>query len=119
MSTYDNAPVFETGALPITPNEVCERDIISTVSPAPSATILPYPPWSIASPEERGRQFRGMATAFGPNHPLRRTLRTGESDPIAFVRAQRLVERLPALYRRRLLATHAAVTCPSRGRASR
>jgi hypothetical protein len=49
-----------------------------------------------------------MATAarllFGPQHPLWRTLRSAETDAIAFAEAQRLVEALPALYRRRLLS---------------
>jgi hypothetical protein len=62
--------------------------------PSPASKILPYPPWSTVDPIERRLQIRSLtALAYvylGPGHPLWRMLRAGETDPMAFVEAQRL-----------------------------
>jgi hypothetical protein len=78
-------------------------------------TILPYGPWSPdCDPVECRLQLRGMATAafmlVGPHDALWRTLRAGEDDAQAFVRAYDLIEALPSLTRRKLLATFSRVT---------
>lgn len=85
------------------------------------APPLAYGPWSPACDRvERGRQLRGMSALalvyFGPGD-LFRALRAAENDPMAFVRAQELVEALPSLRQRHLLAMHARVTWPRSGRA--
>jgi hypothetical protein len=84
--------------------------------------ILQYGPWSsTCGHEERCRQLRCMAAIaymlLGPAHPLWRACRAGEADAMAFLEAQDLVEALPSLHRRRLLATHMAITWPRPGRA--
>jgi hypothetical protein len=84
-----------------------------------ASRTLGYGPWAPGIDRVECRlQMRGMSvTAYmllGPHHPLWRTLRDGETDPTAFVRAQELVEALPSLWRRRLLATHMAITWPRR-----
>src|SRR5689334_838474 len=80
---------------------------------------MSYGPWSPTCPSgERERQLRCLqAIAFmvlRPHHPLIPLLRRAESNAMAFVEALDAVERLPALHRRRLLATHSAVTWPRR-----
>jgi hypothetical protein len=74
-----------------------------------------FGPWSpTIQPEERGKQFRSLASIahviLGPHHPLIGELRRAETDAIAFVKAQELVEKLPALTRRRMLLAFSAVT---------
>jgi hypothetical protein len=80
-------------------------------------TDLRYGPWSPTCDRiERGKQLRCLqaiiACQLGSAHPLIGILRTGEVDPMQFVAALDAVERLPALHRRRVLTTHAAVTWP-------
>lgn len=62
--------------------------------------------------------LRSMATAafmlLGKDDPLWRTLRAGETDVQAYLAAYDMVEALPALTRRKLLSTFAAVTWPKR-----
>jgi hypothetical protein len=81
-------------------------------------TIGGYGPFSpgLSDVAERNAQLRSMgAVAYmmlGPHHPLPAELRAAEVDAVALERAQELVEALPALMRRKLLATHAAITWP-------
>jgi hypothetical protein len=108
------------------PREIGElgRPLISNIAPEPqkqSTSRLVYPPWSPTVGEiERGKQLRSMAAVaymlLGPCHPLWSTLRRSESDAMAFAAAQDLVEALPALTRRRLLSTFAAITWPRKPR---
>jgi hypothetical protein len=73
-----------------------------------------FGPWSpTIQREERGKQLRSLASiahVFGPHHPLIAELRGAETDAVAFVKAQELVEKLPALTRRRMLSAFSAVT---------
>jgi hypothetical protein len=74
-----------------------------------------YGPWSPTCDRiERGKQLRSLAALasvyLGSDHPLVAELRAAEVDAMAFVRAQDLVEALPALTRRRLLSTFTAIT---------
>jgi hypothetical protein len=82
--------------------------------------VGPFSP-TLREQVERVAQLRGMSTAafmlLGPDHELWRKLRAGETDPVAFARAHEMVEALPSLRRRQLLATHAAVTWPRPRRA--
>jgi hypothetical protein len=76
---------------------------------------MTFGPWSATcEPEERGKQLRSLACLaaayLGSSHRLVAELRRAESDPVAFVRAAELVDRLPSLHRRRLLSTFARVT---------
>ena len=78
---------------------------------------LSYGPWAPGIERVECRlQMRGMSVIaymlLGPYHPLWSMLRAGETDPTAYVEAQSMVERLPSLTRRRLLATHMAITWP-------
>jgi hypothetical protein len=50
--------------------------------------------------------------ALGSQHALWRTFRAAEDDGGALMAAQDMVERLPSLHRRRLLAAHSSVTWP-------
>lgn len=80
-----------------------------------------YGPWSpTIDRTERDRQLRCMAGSarmlLGPHHELPGLLRQTESDDAAFVRAGEIVERLPALTRRRLLGAFSAVTWPQQPR---
>ncbi len=54
----------------------------------------------------------GAFVYLGPDHRLVAELRAAEVDPTAFVRAQALVEALPALSKRKLLSTFMRVTWP-------
>jgi hypothetical protein len=92
----------------------------SALADSRAAPPLAYGPWSPTCDRvERGRQLRGMSALvlvyFGPSD-LFRALRAAEGEPIAFIRAQELVEALPSLRRRHLLAAHARVTWPRSGR---
>ena len=82
--------------------------------------VGPFSP-TLRDPVERVAQLRGMSTAafmlLGPRHPLWRILRAAETDEVAFIQAQDLVEALPSLRRRTLLATHMAITWPRSRRA--
>jgi hypothetical protein len=79
--------------------------------------------WGPFSPtchrDQRVPQLRTLAAIaylrLGPHHPLVAELKAAETDAMAFVRAQELLERLPALQLRHILATHAAITWPKRG----
>jgi len=80
-------------------------------------TIGGYGPWSPTCDQvQRRLQMRCLSAIayvyLGPAHPLWRTLRAGETDPMAYVQAQDLVEALPALVRRKLLSTFMRVTWP-------
>jgi hypothetical protein len=81
------------------------------------AGITTYGPWSATVPnDERFRQLRCLAgiaaVMLGSAHPLTRKLRLAEDDAMSFVRAQELLNMLPALTRRRLLSIFSAVTWP-------
>lgn len=86
---------------------------------------MSWGPWSpTCHREERPLQLRTLRTIaylrLGPDHPLIAELRAAETDAMSFVKAQDLIEALPALTRRRLLATFSAITWPkpvSRARA--
>jgi hypothetical protein len=74
-----------------------------------------FGPWSpTIQREERGKQLRSLASIahviLGPRHPLIAELRRAETDAIASVKAQDLIEKLPALTRRRMLSVFSAVT---------
>ena len=75
--------------------------------------VGPFSP-TLRDQVERVAQLRGMSTAafmlLGPRHPLWRLLRAAETDEMAFVQAQEMVEALPSLRRRQLLATFSRVT---------
>jgi hypothetical protein len=84
-------------------------------------TDLRYGPWSPTCPAgERERQLRCLAgiaaCQLGSGHPIIAALRAAESNTMAYVDALDAMERMPALWRRRLLATHAAVTWPRQRR---
>ncbi len=75
-----------------------------------SRTPAGYGPWSpaLSDATERKAQLRSMAALalvyLGPDHRLVTELRAAEVDATALARAQRLVEELPALVRRKLLS---------------
>jgi hypothetical protein len=82
-----------------------------------------YGPWSPAIDRiERDRQLRCMAGLariyLGPRHELPGLLREAESDDAAFQRAGQFMEALPSRTRRMMLGTFAAVTWPTKRRAS-
>jgi hypothetical protein len=74
--------------------------------------------WGPFSPtchrEERVPQLRTLAAIaylrLGPHHPLVAELQAAETDAMSFVKAQELVDGLPSLTRRQLLATFSAIT---------
>jgi len=82
-------------------------------------TKLHYGPWSSLDVAERRLQLRTLAGIaachVGSNTNLVRLLRAAEHDDIALTQAQDVFEALPSLTRRRMLATHAAVTFPAKG----
>jgi hypothetical protein len=83
-----------------------------------------YGPWSPGIDRaERDRQLRCMAgiarMMLGAHHELPGLLRLAESDDAAFVRSGKIMEGLPALTRRKLLGTFAAVTWPRQARRER
>ena len=75
-----------------------------------------YGPWSPTrrGHDERKAQLRSLAALaaayLGSDHHLVAELRAAETDAMAFVRAQELVDVLPSLTRRRLLSTFSAIT---------
>lgn len=80
---------------------------------------MTFGPWrpDIAEPERvaRLREIRALIFAIcGPGHPLVVALRDAETDPAAAARALEQIDALPALRRRRLLATYASLTAPPR-----
>lgn len=86
-----------------------------------TAGILSYGPWSQEDEIERGKQLRTLAAIahlqLGANHPLVAQLRAAETDPICLTRAREIIEALPALTRRHLLAAFSILTWPPRARA--
>ena len=83
---------------------------------------LPYAPFSAAGPDRalQLRTFAGIAAChIGSHESLIRELRAAESDDHHLREARRLFEALPALVRRRILSTHAAVTWPKADKPSR
>jgi hypothetical protein len=71
---------------------------------------------------ERVAQLRclaGLAAVFrGCHDPLVAALREAEHDAAALARASELLERLPALVKRKLLSTFGSVTWPARPKAN-
>jgi hypothetical protein len=67
-------------------------------------------------PTERIAQWRSLgsiaAMLVGSHHPLVAQLRAAERDEAASAQALDMVDALPSLTRRRLLATFGAVTWP-------
>lgn len=58
----------------------------------------------------RTRAMRALANVFAHRHPqFVEALRAGETDPTALDQALQLLNELPALNRRRLLASYGAV----------
>jgi hypothetical protein len=119
MSTYDDAPAFETGALPLSPIGCDEHAIPTPTSARPTSKIIGYGPWSPTCPAiERRPQLRCLLAIIACHHgsarPLIALRRAGETNPVAFTEAQAAFETLPALTSRRLLVTHAAVMWPRR-----
>jgi hypothetical protein len=85
------------------------------------STEYQYGPWSpTIDPLEQGKQLRSLCAIahlqLGPNHPLTPALRAAEDSQEALDLAYGLVEALPALTRRRLLSSFAAVTWRQRSR---
>ena len=77
--------------------------------------VLLYAPFSVAGPDRalQLRTFAGIAAChIGSRETLIQELRAAESDDHHLAEARRLFEALPALVRRRILSTHAAVTWP-------
>jgi hypothetical protein len=78
-----------------------------------------FGPWSVGiSPMERLarlRALRALAMCYcgGPHHPLWVELLAAELDVTALPRALGQLDRLPALWRRRLLASYAALAAAS------
>jgi hypothetical protein len=109
-----DAPLFESGA-PATMDNASDGQLSCIPPPAVSANkkpLLPYPPFSTADRIERGRQFRGMATAAymlcGPHHGLWRLLRAAEVDAKALQNAAAMFDALPSLVARRIVSTFGA-----------
>jgi hypothetical protein len=80
-----------------------------------------FGPWSLGiDSAERLARFRVLAALAAVfcrcNHPLVDELRQVERDGEAAARAFTMLERLPALTRRRLLSTYSAVHSPRRPR---
>lgn len=78
-----------------------------------------FGPWADALPETeftaRLRSLRALALVYvGPHHPIVSALRDAELDPIRLAHAATILETLPALRLRRMLATYAELTQPRR-----
>jgi hypothetical protein len=108
----------------VLPTTQTKRDDDSHVcnppSPSPANKIAPYGPWSPAiSHEERGKELRCLAGIVachcGSDDPLIVTLRDAEINGAALEHAFAMFEGLPALRRRRVLATFAGIMQPGRG----
>jgi hypothetical protein len=74
-------------------------------------------PWSpTCHRDERVPQLRTLRTLahlhLGPEDPWVAQLRAAETDPMAFVQALEGFERIPALRRRQVLASFAAINWP-------
>ncbi len=83
----------------------------------------PWPrfgPWAEADVVEQAavtRELRALALLLcGPSHPLTAALAAAVADPATLDHAAAELSRLPALRRRRLLATAAALWRPARPR---
>jgi hypothetical protein len=77
--------------------------------------FLKFGPWSVVGPERimQLRTLAGIAAChIGSSEKLIKALRAAETDEARMDEALRLFEALPALVRRRILSTHAAVTWP-------
>jgi hypothetical protein len=115
MFTYDNATVFETGALPLSSSD-CDEHAIPTPTPTSARPAsIGYDPWiPTRSAIERRPQLRCLQAIVCCPHGWAHTpialLRTGETAPATFTEAQAAFETLPALTGRRLLSTFTAVT---------
>ena len=58
----------------------------------------------------RMRELRALAMVYcGPRHPVTKALQTAACDPAATQNALAMLDALPALSRRRLLATYGAL----------
>jgi hypothetical protein len=84
----------------------------------------PFGPWSPnVGPTERIAQLRSLAAlaavSVGSGHPLVTELRAAETDSDAAKRALALLDALPSLTRRRLIATFGAITFRPRSEAER
>jgi 4-diphosphocytidyl-2C-methyl-D-erythritol kinase len=82
---------------------------------------MSFGPWAPGvAAEERRRQFRSLAAlaaAFtGSGSPVVTAMRNAEADDAAAAHALDVLNSLPALTRRRILATFGAVTWPQRRR---
>jgi len=82
-----------------------------------------FGPWvpglSDGERQARWRSLAALAMVFlGPLHPLVRTCVAAEGDPVAADTAWAILEGLPALRKRRLLATYAALSTPKMRRPS-
>jgi hypothetical protein len=80
-----------------------------------TSPVTPFGPWSQAvGPVERIAQFRALcaltAAYCGSSHDLVGELRAAETDRNAADRAIALLDALPSLTRRRLIATFGAIT---------
>lgn len=81
------------------------------------ASAALFGPWlpGLGEPERlaRWRSLRALAMVYcGATHPLTVALRAAERDPAAAAQALRCLDALPALRRRRVLATYAALARP-------
>jgi hypothetical protein len=77
--------------------------------------LMPYGPWSASlHSSERTAQLRSLAAlvaaAFGSDHPRVSALRRAEVGGSALQEAHAGFESLPALRKRQLLSTFAAIT---------
>jgi hypothetical protein len=84
----------------------------------------PFGPWSPrVDPVERIAQFRSLAALaavlVGSAHPLVAELRAAETDRDAAERALKLLDGMPSLTRRRLIATFGAIMFRPRSEAER
>jgi hypothetical protein len=78
---------------------------------------LPFGPWVVGiAPAERIAQLRALAALaavfLGSAHPLVEMLRAAERDDDAAAQALALLDRVPSLTGRRMLATFCRVTWP-------
>jgi hypothetical protein len=89
------------------------------------ASAAPYWPSAIlglgsaevgeAEDRARVRCMQGIAASvIGPGHPLIAAMRAAETDRLAAERAREILDGLPTLIRRRVLATYMRLTWPRR-----
>ena len=79
-------------------------------------SLAPFGPWREGlDPTERVTQLRSLAalatTFCGSRHPLVRALRAAERDQEAAAEALVLIDRLPTLRRRQMLAVFGRIAC--------